>query len=384
MKIFNATPLFQFVLLCATFAVVSCSKDSEDTPLIPEVTDLLTTSNFVASIVENPEQNQVIGAVSGATTQGTLSYTITSESSPGALAINSASGELTVADPAAFDFEINTTITGIVAVTNGTISQNAIITISIEDVNEDKIFEGTVILETQQEIDDFGANNYTHITGSLQIGSIDDATTFNDITPLSSIRSIGNRLTIFRNIELTSLAGLENIETVINTIYIIQNDKLADISALSNVTEIRLDLYVWLNPLLSNLNGLHNITSVGSLSIAENSALTDLDDLHISTANNSVIISDNDLLTNIDSLNSISSINGHIEISYNASLTNIDGLSNLNFLLYHLQINNNINLTNLCGIQNLIVNGGLSNEYIVHSNAYNPTQQDIIDGNCSI
>jgi len=41
-----------------------------------------------------------------------------------------------------------------------------------EDINPKRIYEGDVTLHTQKEVDDFGALEYTIITGFLENGSL--------------------------------------------------------------------------------------------------------------------------------------------------------------------------------------------------------------------
>lgn len=310
MKNFKPT-LLQFSLLCVFFAVISCSKDSEDTPETSEVT--VTTSNFLATIDENPSEAQLIGTVVGTTNQGSVAFSITEQTPAGAFSINTTTGELKVANEALFDFETNPTISGTVKVANGAVSENASVTISMNDVTEDNVYNGSVLLMSQQEINDFGANNYTHIVGSLFIGDYNYPSAINDLTPLQTLQSVGLVFQIYKNGELTSLAGLENIETA-GYLEISQNSALIDISALSNITEIA----------------------------------------------NHLMIEENDLINNINSL------------------------SNLIFLGGELHILENPILDNLCGIENLIVNGVHLGSLFTYGNAYNPTRQDIINGNCSL
>ena len=73
-----------------------------------------------------------------------------------------------------------------------------------------------------------------------------------------------------------------------------------------------------------------------------------------------------------------------MRISNNILLTNLDGLENLIQIDYALHISSNIALTDFCGLENLFINGVGPSFYTVENNAYNPTQQDIIDGNCSL
>ena len=59
-------------------------------------------------------------------------------------------------------------------------------------------------------------------------------------------------------------------------------------------------------------------------------------------------------------------------------------LNNLSYIGENLRINENNLLTDLCGLQYLLINDGLIGTFVVSDNAYNPSQQDIIDGNCSL
>ena len=81
-----------------------------------------------------------------------------------------------------FDFLANEwTIIRDVNLNGGTIDVGALSTCD----NTGGIYNGDVILSSQQEVDDFGANNYTHITGYLVIGS-DDAGNYS-ITNLDAL-----------------------------------------------------------------------------------------------------------------------------------------------------------------------------------------------------
>ena len=180
------------------------------------------------------------------------------------------------------------------------------------------VFNGDVILQTQQEVDDFGSQNYCEITGNLTIGRLFGNNSTTDITSISSLNSLekigGNILRIAFNQNLQSFEnGLENL-----ILSEINNDGLG------------VEIQIWNNS-LTDFNGLSN-SSVFSLSIKRN-----------------------------QNLNSLS------------------GLENLNFKA--LIIEDNSSLVNFCSITNQI-NGNL-NIYSVSGNSYNPTQQDIIEGNCS-
>lgn len=114
------------VLLTAT--MVSCSKD--------EIATIITTENFIKSIDENSEQGTLIGAVSGLSNTGTVTFNIANQSPNGALAIDAITGELTIADAATFDFESNPVISATVDVTDGVIMESAIVTINLNDMDD--------------------------------------------------------------------------------------------------------------------------------------------------------------------------------------------------------------------------------------------------------
>ena len=192
------------------------------------------------------------------------------------------------------------------------------------------LFDGGLTLTTQTEVNDFAAN-YCGVTLSLLIDESSATSDFiTDLTPLLTIRQIGE-LRISSTSSLQSLDGLENIESV-NSIDLSWNANLENIDGLSRILEVDF-LKIFQAPKLRNLGALQ---------------LTKAD----------INIGDNELLENIDALSSLQESQ-------------------------ELIIVNNPALTNFCGLTTLIQSNGFSGNYIVSNNAFNPTQQDIIDGNCS-
>ena len=92
-------------------------------------------------VSENSAAGTVVGAVS-ATDQDagqTLSYAITGGNASGAFAINSATGQITVANAATLNYEANSAFALTVTVTDSgssTLSSSATITVNLTDVNE--------------------------------------------------------------------------------------------------------------------------------------------------------------------------------------------------------------------------------------------------------
>ncbi|WGF92610.1 cadherin repeat domain-containing protein [Aequorivita marisscotiae] len=476
----NRLLTFRIIIATVFLTFISCSKDSDD-PAPQETEITVSTSDFSITMDENPINGQVIGSVQGSTNDGSVTFSITEQTPSGAFSIDASSGELKVADETLFDFESNPTITGTVQVANGAVSENASITITLNDLMEENVYEGDLILRSQQEVNDFGANNYAAIIGTLHIGDPEEGTTTDiiDLSPLQSLRSINGDLGITNNPSLISTLGL-NIHYLYGKLIIVVNDTLEKIEGFNRLTSVQ-ELVLSLNPRLYDLSGLYQLTSIGDgLVLVSCPQISNLDWLsNLTSFGGDLTIINCNSLANIDGLSNLTTATGeynYFRITYNNSLLNLNGIENLNTEIYHLEIaanssltsieglqnkrvtttlkiienpflenlhglestinisheltvqNNNslINiqglrnletaesfqifnneslpnlvglnnlercrnldirgnneLTDFCDLQNLFINGS-NNSYIAIYNAYNPTKQDIIDGNCSL
>ena len=61
---------------------------------------------------------------------------------------------------------------------------------------EEKIYEGEVSLQTQIDVENFGAEEYTVITGELYIGS--DNTDISDLSSLETLRKVEGSIYILK------------------------------------------------------------------------------------------------------------------------------------------------------------------------------------------
>lgn len=111
---------------------------------VDEEISFISAEDFSVTIDENPVNGYVLGLLKGSTSsENGLSYTLTDNAS-GALALSISIGDglgatearVTVADPAAFDYEINPTITGEFQVSDGKQTAKASITVTLNDVDE--------------------------------------------------------------------------------------------------------------------------------------------------------------------------------------------------------------------------------------------------------
>jgi len=273
------------------------------------------------------------------------------------------------------------------------------------------MFVGDVTLTTQQEVDDFGAQCYSGITGSLFIGN-----TFNNIfslIPLINIKSIGNQLDIVGT-DLTSVYGISlNTNSSINDVNIRSNNSLINLKEIQLPAQMN-GLSIGNNDMLMTLEGLEEITSINMIfSLYHNDSLESLNglsnleywkyssfkgnqNLENFTGLNS-LLSIEDLwiqetyFKNLIGLESLTHIGFEILIHDNTLLESLNGLNNVSFLgqnskigltQYGVSSGPNPLLTDFCALQNLLTNGtycGLT----ISNNAYNPTVTDIIAGNCA-
>jgi hypothetical protein len=222
----------------------------------------------------------------------------------------------------------------------------------------EKILVGSWKVKTQTQIQDFGAQNYTIITGVLKIDPEPEISDFPlDLSPLRSLERIEQSLIITDNPLLTSLEGLHNIKWL-GELFIQDNPSLINLDGLRGLDNIAYEnpnqsngreSQIWIrnNAFLENINGIREIDSVKYITIANNPSLQNL--------------------------------NGLESIIKNSYLRTDIGCDSLPYVEPYC---GNENLDNFCGLQNLLLNGSF--DYVrIRGNAYNPSIQDIIDGNCS-
>ena len=144
-----------------------CSDENTEPVITVSVTD------FSGSIDENPEMGASIGTVSASTSSGSVTFEIVSQTPAGAVAINSTSGELTVSDASLFVAANNPTISGIVRATNGSVSNEASFTITVNAVDgggQFTIYTGEIITFTKADgADPSEESNQDRITDNVWI-----------------------------------------------------------------------------------------------------------------------------------------------------------------------------------------------------------------------
>ena len=149
-KYVNFTGVLFFGLL-----LFQCGKADDDggdsqPPSTDPIQITVTATDFSVTIAENPADNAVLGTVQANASSGSVSFAITSQSLAGAIAINASTGELTVANASLFDFETQSTLTAVVRASSGGSTDDATITITLTDVDENTgssrtLWEGAII-----------------------------------------------------------------------------------------------------------------------------------------------------------------------------------------------------------------------------------------------
>ena len=110
---------------------------------------------------------------------------------------------------------------------------------------------GNITLNTQAEVDAFDCSE---ITGNLYIGNTPASDIF-DLSPLSTLTSVGGFLFIENNPNLTSLQGLHSLNSIGSSLIIENNDALVNIEALNSVNSLGGSLDIRNNAALPNVNG---------------------------------------------------------------------------------------------------------------------------------
>lgn len=155
-------------------------------------------------------------------------------------------------------------------------------------------------------------------------------------------------------LNITSLKGLESLQTV-NSLSISSNNNLENTTGIDNIENINI-LNIFSNPKLETIENFIKIKSLKTLNINANYTLE-----------------------NLNGFNNLESIT-----TFSLRETNLSDLSDLKSLTYlqNFSAEYNANLKDYCSLVNAfknIVNGN----YNVHSNAYNPSKNDLENGKCN-
>lgn len=225
-----------------------------------------------------------------------------------------------------------------------------------------------------------GFQNLKQVEGSFKIYQNEGSFKINSF---SNLESVGEEFFIDLNTGISSISGFNKLNFVGRIFEISRNDSLINVSGFLNIENLW-NIHIHNNEVLEEIGGFNNLTSTTYEFVLERNF-----NLHTVTAfqnvNNVEYVSINSTsLENVSFLDNLKFINdGGVGIYRNDNLLNVDGLSSLESISGNLLLNMNSQLTDFCGLENILQNG-FSGDLIINDNAYNPTNQDFQQGNCSL
>lgn len=249
---------------------------------------------------------------------------------------------------------------------------------------------GDVFLQSQAEVDSFGAMGYSHIAGKLYIGdtnffSSNTISNITNITALENLQRVDSTLMIFGNYSLLSLEGLDSLTYVGKSLELIFNFGVQSLEPLSELDTINKRLLLNYTNSLNNLEGLENLQYVKNIELVGNLNLSSLNGIDNITSLRHLFIWKNDNLSSLSGLENLTHVEKFISIYENSGITTLNGLDNLESVNV-LTIKNNEELTDYCILSTQYNNGYLSqfdpNNFNVEDNGYDPEFQDIINHDC--
>jgi len=221
----------------------------------------------------------------------------------------------------------------------------------------------------------------TEVTGGLELRRL------TDLSGLDNLTTVGGKLLIEDNHELTSLAGLGSL-TSVGELIIDPNRELVDLTGLESLTTVAGDVRIgqdarfgleasmsWIygNDALTSLAGLDNLTSIGGdLTIGHNDSLASIEALSSLEEVGSVYVLYNLALPSLDGLEGVTAIyDGGFVIAGNTVLDDVGALSGLTTLTHGLAIYENTALADIEPLKNVEIPG--DSGVLIHDNASLPT-----------
>ena len=120
----------KLLVLLVVSAIAACSTE-DDSNQPPSNTN----TNIETSVNENPSSGDLVTTITS-NLSGDVSFSISSQSVSQAFTLDSNSGELRVAAWQVFDFETNPVITATIAISSGNESENKIVIVTLNDMDD--------------------------------------------------------------------------------------------------------------------------------------------------------------------------------------------------------------------------------------------------------
>lgn len=148
-----------YLPLLLLLGLQSCSEDP-----IPIT---ITAEGLEITIPEKPDNNAILGTITAETNVGEVSFAIQSSTPSGAFNISD-QGEVSVADRALFDFEVNPIMTATVAITNGDAQETVNVTVNLlESVSFSRVTSTMALFDGRYRHQAVAYNGELFIIGGL-------------------------------------------------------------------------------------------------------------------------------------------------------------------------------------------------------------------------
>ncbi|MFP4557695.1 MAG: hypothetical protein ACLFNU_12575 [Bacteroidales bacterium] len=260
---------------------------------------------------------------------------------------------------------------------NGNIHINGEYISTLSNLNKIKAIKGSLSIYRSHLLKNLDG---LHYLSSIDSGLyIQNNSSLESINHLTKLEYVGGDILIFENESIKNLLGLGSLIGFTNEIQITRNMTLESLEGLEMFSGSKLTING--NSSLANLSALSDIKELKSLYISDQNIITSLEGLeNLCFIEDYLVISSNASLMSIKELSDLTSV-AIIDIDDNKMLETLDGLENISTGLKSIRIFMNSSLTDFCALVPVIDSNNL--DYIsVKQNKYNPTHEDIQDGDC--
>lgn len=238
---------------------------------------------------------------------------------------------------------------------------------SIGEVENIIISDCPLITEIDQFSEIGELDGMLSLSGNLSLSSV-------DFRQLNSVKHLHLGLT-----QLEDFSGFIRLTMIDGDLELLLNDRLTGLDDL-NVSAITGNLWLEGNPQITSLEVIARLDSLGSLTV-QRSAITDFKGLENAKVLHSISLSDNLLLESLQGLQNLRLVESSIFLKNSPMLTSLEGLNALESLGNSINIYDCTSLTDYCALE-LLVTDGVNAFSTIERNAYNPTLEDIMNGDC--
>lgn len=160
-----STPVLVFTIRVSNGDV---SETATVTVNLQDLADEVTMGDENVTMDENPNNGQSVVTMSATVDTGSPRFSITSQNPPRTFSIDATSGEITVADFTALDFETNPTLTMAVTASNGPGSADATVTVTLNNLLETLTTEDEILSMDENPL---ANQEIVTVTGITDLGS---------------------------------------------------------------------------------------------------------------------------------------------------------------------------------------------------------------------